>query len=174
MIVLDQKAVIEPHPVVLRTAHPCRIFFECAKARDGLARIEEDCAGAGDSVDIAAREGRDSGQMLKRVERGPFGRQHRPCLAVQPEKDRTGRHCFAIFGKPVDADVRIERTEECDGDFNAGHNDRFAAIHGSAKPGIRGNGGVGCHIAARAQIFRKHAPDELVEVEVSYFQHGLP
>ena len=60
VIVLDQHAVIEPHPVVLRAAHPRRIFLEHAQAGNGLARVEQDRAGPRDRVDIAPRQRRDA------------------------------------------------------------------------------------------------------------------
>jgi hypothetical protein len=38
---LISTPVVEPHPVVLRAAHPRRIFLQHAQARDGLARVEQ-------------------------------------------------------------------------------------------------------------------------------------
>ena len=81
MVVLDQHPVAEPHPVVVRAAHPRRIFVERAKARNGLARVEQRRAGAGDRVDIAAGQGRDARKVLERVERRAFGREHRSGIA---------------------------------------------------------------------------------------------
>ena len=82
MIVLDQHAVIEPHAVVLRPAHPRRIFLQHTQPGNGLARVEQDRAGAIDRVDVAPSQRGDAGQMLERIERRPFGGEHRPRVAV--------------------------------------------------------------------------------------------
>ena len=111
MIVLDQQAVVEPHAVVLRSAHPRRIFLEQAQARDGLARVEQRCAGAGDRVDIAAGQRGDAREMLESVERRAFGGEHGAGIAVEAHQDRP-----AVAASPSSTSssisTRVERTEK--------------------------------------------------------------
>ena len=74
--------------MVLRAAHPGRVFLERAQAGDGLAGVEQDRAGAGDRLDIAAGQGRDAGQVLDGVERRALGGEQRPRLAATGAADR--------------------------------------------------------------------------------------
>ena len=127
VIVLDQHAVVEPHPVVVRAAHASRIFLERAKAGDGLARVEQRRAGAGDRVDIAPGQGRDSRQMLERVERRALGGEHRPRQPLQLQDRAARADRVAVVRELIDLHVGIERAEEGGGDVEAGDDDRLAA-----------------------------------------------
>ena len=60
MIVLDQHAIVEPHAMVLRTAHPRGELVEDPEAGNGLARVEQHRPRAGDRIDILARERGDT------------------------------------------------------------------------------------------------------------------
>ena len=89
-------------------APPIRVayFSSDAQAREGLAGVEQDRAGAGDRVDIAAGQGGDAGQVLDRVERGALGGEQGPRFAGQPQQDRSpAGDAVAILDQPLDLDV---------------------------------------------------------------------
>ena len=97
MIVLDHRRVPQAHAVVLRAAHPGRIFLEHAQAGDGLAGVEQDRAGAGDRVDIAPGQRGDAGEMLDGVERRALGGEHRARLAAAGAADVAGPDAVAVL-----------------------------------------------------------------------------
>ena len=60
---------------------------------------------------------------------------------------------------------RVEAPEKSLRDVEAGDHDRLAAIHRRGEARVRRNGRGRGDVAALAQIFGKHAGDEVVEVE---------
>ena len=129
MIVLDQHAVVEPHPVVLGAAHPGRIFIERAQARKRLASVEQDCSGARDRLDIAARQGGNSRQMLQRVERRALRGEHRTGVAFEAHQFRVGGRLVAVAYRRLDANIGVERAKERSRNFQPRNNDCFTAIN---------------------------------------------
>ncbi len=103
MIVLDHRRVPQPHAVIGRAAHPRRIFLERAQARDRLARVEQDRAGARDPVDIGARQRRDARQMLDGVERRALGGEQRARVAARAASGRfPARRAAPSCDQPLD------------------------------------------------------------------------
>ena len=89
MVVLDHRGVPQPHAVVLRAAHPGRVFFEMAQAGDGFAGIEQRRI-SGHRIDIAARHRRDARKVLRGVERAAFGGQHGAGIAAEAHQVAAG------------------------------------------------------------------------------------
>ena len=157
--------------MVVRAAHSCRIFLEHAQPRNGFPGIEQDCPGAGDRIDISAREGRNARQMLQRVERRPFGSEHRARIAGKSHQRRTMVDAIAVLHRLLDPHAGIERSEESGTDVESGDRNRLAAVHlgGEVRVGI--DRGVRGDVAARAEVFRKDGADELVQVEIFGKRH---
>ena len=166
MIVLDQHAVVEPHAMVLRAAHPRRIFFEHAQAGNGLARVEQDRAGAGDRVDIVAGERGDSRQMLERVQRRPLGGEHGAGVAVEPhQRPRRLRPRRRPSTSSSISTVAVERRKKAAAISSPATTIGCAAVHLRREAGIGGDGRGGSDIAAAPEILGEHALDEIVEIE---------
>ena len=60
-----------------RPAHARRIFFKDTEARNRLARVQQGAASSGNGVDIFARHGRNTRQMLHRIKGRTLGSEHR-------------------------------------------------------------------------------------------------
>ena len=127
MIVLDQHSVIEAHPVVLRAAHPGRIFFQRAEAGNRLSSIEQDGAGTLHGVDVAPRLGRNAGQMLQRVQRRPLGGQHGARVSVQPHQGGARLRPLTVCNENFDDHGVVTPSKEGCGNVDAG--DKRATVH---------------------------------------------
>ncbi len=160
--------------MVLRAAHPRRIFLQQPQARQRLAGIEQDRAGAGDGVDIAARQRGDTGQMLHRVERGPLGGQHRASLAAEAQQIGAGINPVTILRQPLDLDLRIERAEEGFGDRQAGDNDRLARIHHAGETRVHRDHRGRRDVAVAAEILGQGSANEGLEIEPGQHEAHRP
>ena len=67
-------------------------LLQAAQARRGLARVEHLAEGAGDPIDMGAREGGDATQALHEVERRAFAGEQRPRQAGDAGEGRGGLH----------------------------------------------------------------------------------
>jgi hypothetical protein len=104
--------------------------------------------------------------MLQRVERRTFRREHRTSIALEPHQRAASVHAVAVAGQKLDLHLRVERAEECCGDFQAGNDDRLAAGHFRSEVRVGGDRRCGSDVSARAQILGKHSADEVVKVEL--------
>ena len=78
--------------------------------------------------------------MLKRVERGALGGEHRTRVAGQAHQDRAGRHSLPVIGQHLDRDLGIQRPKKGFRDFEAGDDNRLARHQFGGKAGICGDG----------------------------------
>ena len=169
VVVLDHRRVPQPHPVVLRPAHPGGVLFEVTQARDGLAGIEQGGM-AGHRVDIAAGHGGDAREVLDGVERRTFGSEHGPGIAAQPHQVAAGGNLRPLLGQNLDLHRRVERAEERGGDRQPGHDDRIAAVHHPGKTGIGRDHAFAGHVVpatgqAKAEVLIQRGADESRKVE---------
>ena len=171
MIVLNEHAVIEPHPVIVGAAHACRIFVELAQPGNGLARVEQHRAGTLDRIDIAAGQGGDPREVLERVERRALGGEHRTGIAGKAHQRRAVLRAFAVVDQQLELDVRIEGSEEGRRDLESRDHDRLPAIHLSREACIRRDRRVGCHVSPAAEIFCKDLPNETVDIQTLGKRH---
>ncbi len=171
MIVLDHRGIPQAHAVIGRPAHARRIFFEHPKPRNGLARVEQGRAGAGNGIDIGGGERGDARQMLDGVERRALGRQHRPRRTGQPHQRRASRHARAVARQQLDADIGIKRAEKRRRHIQPGNRDRIAARHRADKPRrSRDDGGRG-NVPARAQILGQGRRNERGQIKPARHCH---
>ena len=77
VVVLDQDAVVQAEAMVRAAAAAHGELLQRAQARRRLARVEDRRAGAGDGVDVPARQRRDTGQPPEQVQRGALAGQQR-------------------------------------------------------------------------------------------------
>ncbi len=165
VIVLDHRRIPQPHAVVLRAAHARGVFLEEAQAGDGLARVEQDRAGAGDAVDIGARQRGDAREMLDGVERRTLGGEQGARLAGKAHQVGAGGDAVALRHQRLDRGIGIERDEKGLGDPQPGDGDRVAAVHHARKARVRRDHRGRGYVARRAEILGERGGDESVEVE---------
>ena len=134
--------------MVLRAAHPDRVFFEVAQARNGLAGIEKNGFRRANGVNILARHGGDAREVLYGIERAALCGQHGPGIARQPHQIGPGGHGCAFFDQHFNLHCRVEHTEEGGGNWKARHDDRIAGVHHAGKARIRGDYAFGGDIMA--------------------------
>ena len=132
--------------MVLRAAHPRRIFLQHPQARYRLAGVEQDAAGPLDPPDIIIGHGRDTGKMLHRVERAALRGQHRPALALQPHDIGAGRNRLTFSHKDFNLHIRVQIAEKGFRNRQPGDHRINAAVHDTGEYGIGRNDRLGGHI----------------------------
>jgi hypothetical protein len=165
MVVLDENSVVEPHPVIVRTAYPRSVFSQRAQAGDRFARVEDNRSGAVDCIDVAACERGDSREVLERVERRAFGGEHGPGISGETHHYAPRFNPVAVAYEHLDLDGWIELPKEGFCDFQSRNDDRLAGGELGGEARIGGDGRVGCDVSTLAQIFNEHAVHEVVDVE---------
>src|SRR5262249_36178502 len=75
MIVLDQDAVEQPHPMVHTATARDRVFIKHAQAGAGFAGVNNASPRALNAIDISSRERSNTAQALKEIERDAFRHQ---------------------------------------------------------------------------------------------------
>jgi hypothetical protein len=73
VVVLDQDRVIQAEPVIRAPAHSHGVFLQGAKARRGLARVDDPRACSGDFGHIGPREAGDAGEASEKIEGRALG-----------------------------------------------------------------------------------------------------
>jgi hypothetical protein len=91
VVVLDQDAVVERHPMVAPAAAAHRVLLERPPAGRGLARVDDVGAGAAHRFDVAAGERGDARQPLHEVQRRPLGFQDPERAAAHAPRPRRAR-----------------------------------------------------------------------------------
>ena len=177
MVVLDHRRVPQPHPVILRAAHPDRVFLEVTQARDSLAGIEQHGLGLTHGLDISPRHRGDAREVLDGVERAALRRQHGAGVAGEAHQVRAGPDLFAFARENFDSDAGIELAEEGGGYDQAGDRDRIAAVHHAGKARIRWNDALGSNIMpsarqADAEVLGQGGYDKGVKVEAGEGEGG--
>src|SRR5439155_2605007 len=91
MVVLDEHRVVETEPVVHPTTGPDRVLGEHAHAGERLPRVAHDERGPRGTVDVRARQGGDTAEVLEEVQRDPLAGEERPGVAVDRGEHLPGR-----------------------------------------------------------------------------------
>ena len=107
--------------MVVRAAHPRRIFLEHAQAGKGLARVEQDRAGARDRIDIArASASRCPDRCWSVLSADRSAVSIARALPARRISDGAVLDAIAVLRQLLDRDIGIERAEESRGDVQAG------------------------------------------------------
>ena len=111
VVLFDEDAVEQADAVVAPAAAAHGVLLREPQPRNGLARVEERAACAGELLDVAARRGRRGGQRLQEVESGALAGEQRARRAVGLEQQRAGRQPLAVDGVPAQAELWVELAE---------------------------------------------------------------
>ena len=111
VVFLDEHAVVEAEPVVLRAAAAHRVFLSETQAGQCLAGVEDPAAGPGDGIGVGACGGRGAREQLQEVQGRPLAREQCPRTQFQPAEHLARGDASAIGRGPVDARMRIEPAE---------------------------------------------------------------
>ena len=161
--------------MVLRPAHPRRIFVQQPQAREWSCACR---AGSRRCPSITSTYCRVSVAMPDRCcSVFSADRSAASIARALPSRrisTRSGVDASPSLDELLDPHVAVQRAEESDRNVQPGDGDRLAAIH------LRGEAGVGVDrrrggdVAARAHVLGKHAPDEVVHVELRDQATAMP
>src|SRR5690606_16367351 len=116
MVVLYEHRAREVEAMGRATTSAHRVSLQPPPAGCRLACVVDARSRARDRLDVAAREGRDTGQALHEVQRYPFGGQQ-PTRMTREEEHRGARlHQRAILHIHPDGDLRVELAEGLEGE----------------------------------------------------------
>ena len=114
MVVLHERHVEQPHPVVGSTPAPHGVFLQGPQPRERLAGIAHACCRTDELIGPAPSEGGDPGQVAQQVEGGPFGGEHRPSRRINPSYRCAGGDTVAIVGQIVERALGpTHRVDDC-------------------------------------------------------------
>src|SRR5260363_210961 len=113
MVFLVQNAVVYPEPLVLPAAGSHRVFLREPQAGQGLARIKNTRARAGNGIHIAPRRRCHARQELQKIERAPLRAQQGARWTAQQAYRLASAHRYAFRKAPVDLDARIDLAHHC-------------------------------------------------------------
>ena len=111
-----------------------RKLFERAQAGRCLARVQDRRAGAGDGVDVGARECRDAGEAREQVQRGSLAREQRARVAGEARDLR--QRLVAIVNDELELDVRVELAKHRFCDFETGDDPAFLQEQRGIEPRV--------------------------------------
>ena len=97
--------------VILRAAAAHGIFLGGAESGDGLARIQDSCAGACHGVHVTTGGSCRGRQGLEEVQRGSLAGQQSPGRTLQATNVGSRCYVLTIGAVPVHRHVRVEVTE---------------------------------------------------------------
>ena len=112
VVLLDEDAVVETHPVVAAAGAVHGVLLGAPQARNGLARVEDPARQPGDRLCVTARDGCRAGQRLQEVERRAFPGQQGARRSGEPAQELAGFDRGAFPGLPFHHHGGVELTKD--------------------------------------------------------------
>jgi hypothetical protein len=112
VVFLDQDAVIEAEAVVGAAAAGDGVFLRQAQAGQGLAGVDDACAGAGHGVDVEARDGGGGREQLQEIEGGALGGEQGAGVGFDFAQHLAGAMVSPSRSLPANHGQRIERRKQ--------------------------------------------------------------
>src|SRR5215813_7459198 len=172
VVVFDQDAVIQPHPVIAPASDRHRVFFQYSQPGRGLAGVYNLPSRARDGLNVLARDGGYAGKVLKEVQRHALGREQHLGVADHAREDLARFDLLAVGHGGFDLNVFIEPAENQVGDLKPGENqilfcdEAAARVQAEAHDRTRGD-------VAAPDIFVKRAIDDLTsDKQIEWVKHN--
>jgi len=158
MIVFDQDSVLERHPVVDAAAQSNGPFLQRPPPRYRFPRVHDTDRIASNGQTEFPRQGRDSGQVLEKIQSHPFSLQNRPSVTGYAQNGFPLLGRFTVPAPYRDCKRRINGKEGLNGGGQPGHNERLLRNDDGPGGNRLGKQGARRHIAL-AEVFFQPDPN---------------
>ena len=146
------------------------VLLQRPQTRRRLARVEDLRAGALDRVDEAASQRCDSGQAPEEVERGALSGEYRSRTAGEARELRGLLETISLVRGRRDGDVRVERPKDGFDSRQAAHDARLLEQQPGGTRRVRGDRGLGRHVAA-SDVLGERGERDALEIELLGYDH---
>jgi hypothetical protein len=163
VIVFHQRRVVKTETMVGAAAHAHGVFFQRAKARSGLARIDDLHRKIFNRVHVTAGHRRRAGKALEKIQSRPLAHEQRPDRPLGLRHHGAARHRIAVLRQASDFDAGVQIRKNPFDQDQAGDHAVALGTKQALAPRLARNRAQSRDVA-RADVFFEGAPEELLDL----------